>query len=77
MALERCDVIVAELSAYIGDADGHVNKAAVREILEASHALASDLLELHNATGISLDNWAGARRFVQAFTGDAVAPNGA
>ena len=77
MSLERVDVIVAELGAYIGDADGHVNKAAVREILEGAHALAADLLELHNATGISLDDWDSARRFVQAFTGDAVAPNGA
>jgi len=27
--------------------------------------LASDLLEIHDATGISLDNWVSAKRFVE------------
>lgn len=39
--------------------------------------LAADLLEIHDATGISLDHWGTATAFVRHFTGHDVAPNGA
>lgn len=39
--------------------------------------LAADLLELHDRTGISLDDWETARTFVENLTGSSVAPNGA
>jgi hypothetical protein len=67
MPLLYVDVMVAEIGANACDADQHVNKAAVREIIAGCRALASDLLEMHEATGISLDNWDNARAFVSAF----------
>jgi hypothetical protein len=36
---------------------------------EACAELADDLLELHDQTGISLDNWVAAREFVEGFHG--------
>jgi hypothetical protein len=75
--LNRTDVIIVEMGANIPNPDVHVNKPSVQEILTVCHRLADDLLEMHKATGISLDNWWAARTFVQAFTGDAVEPNGA
>lgn len=38
--------------------------------------LADDLLQAHEDTGISLDNWGPAREFVEAFHGP-ITPNGA
>ena len=37
--------------------------------------LAADLLEAHDQTGISLDDWVWARRFVEEFIGINVLPN--
>jgi hypothetical protein len=37
--------------------------------------LAADLLQSHDETGISLDDWPTARRFVEHFTGSPVLPN--
>jgi hypothetical protein len=34
--------------------------------------LADDLLEMHDQTGVSLDNWVAAREFVEAFHGPIV-----
>jgi len=77
MAIQHIDVMIAEIGANAPDADQHVNKAAVRRIIAGCRALASDLLEMHEATGISLDNWDTARAFVEAFTGAPVVPNNA
>ena len=44
----------------------------LRNVLE----LGDELLELHERTGISLDNWTNARQFVELVTGKAVIPNG-
>lgn len=41
------------------------------------YQLAAELLELHDATGISLDNWETARAFVESLTHDTVTENGA
>lgn len=38
--------------------------------------LAIELLEAHDASGISLDNWDAAREFVEALTGQEITPNG-
>lgn len=38
--------------------------------------LAAELLEIHDATGISLDNWATARRFVETRIGESIDENG-
>lgn len=38
--------------------------------------LAADLLEAHDQTGISLDDWPNARRFVEVLSGVDVIPNG-
>lgn len=78
MAIAYIDVVIAELGANAPDADQHVNKAAVRTIITGCRALAEDLLELHNRTGISLDHWDNARAFVSAFTdGREIPPNNA
>jgi len=37
--------------------------------------LAADLLEAHDQTGISLDDWPYARRYVERFIGRSVLPN--
>lgn len=39
--------------------------------------LAADLLELHDATGISLDNFNSARQFVEQRIGGPIQENGA
>jgi len=39
--------------------------------------LAADLLEMHDATGISLDAWPTARRFVEVTLGHPITENGA
>lgn len=39
--------------------------------------LAADLLEAHDATGISLDAWDSARQFVERRIGHTITPNGA
>lgn len=36
---------------------------------EVCRELADDLLEMHEATGISLDGWVAGREFVEAFHG--------
>ena len=36
---------------------------------EVRRQLAADLMELHEGTGISLDNWVSAREFVEAYFG--------
>lgn len=41
----------------------------------ASAALAADLLEMHDATGISLDGWATARLFVELQIGCSIQEN--
>jgi hypothetical protein len=38
--------------------------------------LAADLLEAHDDTGISLDNWISAREFVERRIGREIEPNG-
>lgn len=38
--------------------------------------LAADLLEMHDATGISLDRWATARKFVEDHIGAFILENG-
>lgn len=37
--------------------------------------LAAELLEAHDQTGISLDDWPTARRFVESYTDSPVMPN--
>lgn len=37
--------------------------------------LAADLLEAHDQTGISLDDWPFARRFVERYVGKSIIPN--
>ena len=39
--------------------------------------VASDLLEMHDATGISLDNWPSARGLVEKLIGHSITENGA
>lgn len=41
-----------------------------------SLVLAADLLELHDNTGISLDNWASAREYVEILIGHPIKENG-
>jgi hypothetical protein len=67
MSLTQTDVIVVELGARSDVM--HVNKASCTTLLDACLALARDLRELHDRTGISLDKWKSARTFVEAFTG--------
>jgi hypothetical protein len=38
--------------------------------------LAADLLESHDQSGISLDNWSWARQYVESYIGVRVIPNG-
>lgn len=38
---------------------------------------AADLLETHDATGISLDNWDAPRKFVEQYLGKSIYENGA
>lgn len=40
--------------------------AALREHNSIQSSLAADLLEIHDATGISLDNWDNAQEFIRA-----------
>lgn len=40
--------------------------AALREHNSIQTSLAADLLEIHDATGISLDDWENAREFIRA-----------
>lgn len=47
------------------------------EVMRLSMATAADLLEMHDATGISLDNWASARDLVEALIFHPISPNGA
>jgi hypothetical protein len=55
-----------------------------RDVLEANGAtddcllydLAADLLEIHDATGISLDNWRSARLFVEEMIEGEITENG-
>lgn len=77
MALTHTDVLVISLGANCESETCHVNKPSVRELLKACEALADDLHMLHQATGISLDDWETARTFVEAFRGEPVVPNGA
>lgn len=72
--LTRTDVIVIELGTYCPGPDCHVNKPAVGDLLNVCHALADDLRELHEATGLSLDHWTAARMFVDAFARDGERP---
>lgn len=41
-----------------------------------AHAVAADLLELHDATGISLDSWLFARNLVEHLVGAPIVENG-
>ena len=41
-----------------------------------SYLLASDLLEAHDETGISLDDWVVARTFVETLLEGPILPNG-
>ena len=66
--LVTADVLIVSMGAYAND-DVHVNKPSTRRLLQTSRALAEELRELHDRTGISLDNWTTAREFVEAFTG--------
>lgn len=50
--------------------------AETEQVLQDAATLAADLLDLHKRTGISLDNWDAARRFVEHHTGEQVVPNG-
>lgn len=52
--------------------------AAVNASASASRLrLAADLLELHDTTGISLDDWQSAREFVEMAIGREISENGA
>lgn len=44
---------------------------SIRNLLD----LAADLLEMHDATGISLDNWPAARTFVEHLIGRPITEN--
>ena len=68
---------------YGGTTDHSDYIEAFRVMAEASDGLdaielrlAADLLEAHDQTGISLDDWPNARRFVEVLTGVTVIPNG-
>lgn len=58
---------IAQLREYARYLDNHF------DIL--CRFLAADLLEAHDQTGISLDDWPYARRFVEQFTESPVLPN--
>lgn len=40
------------------------------------YGTAADLLELHDSTGISLDNWTHARGLIEYLIGHPITPNG-
>lgn len=46
-------------------------------MFEVCTLLAADLLEAHDDTGISLDNWIAAREFVERHIGRTIYENGA
>ena len=50
---------------------------ALRERGTTEDDLAADLLELHDRTSLSLDNWASAREFIEARIGQPIQENGA
>lgn len=69
---DTTDVLVLQMGAFVNQEGVTVNKPAVQRLLALCILLAADLHEMHDATGISLDNWANAREFVEAFRGPIV-----
>lgn len=55
----------------------HVLTSEYDDLLLLALPVAADLLEIHDATGISLDNWPSARTFVERLSGVAITENGA
>jgi hypothetical protein len=66
--LYQSDVLAIANAAHANE-HVRINKPAARRLLDVCEALATDLLDLHNRTGISLDNWESARTLVEAFKG--------
>lgn len=50
-------------------------RLTTHEHFKRSYQLAADLLEAHDDTGISLDDWPAAKLFVESLTGEPVLPN--
>lgn len=59
---------ITNLRARAETASGSLNRLAL--------AAAADLLELHDCTGISLDNWPSARALVETLTEHPITENG-
>lgn len=68
-SVSQTDWIILQMGAFALDEDIHVNKPTAQRFLVLCTFLAEELRDLHNRTGISLDNWATAREFVEAITG--------
>ncbi len=58
---------------WLRTADKPAGRDYVR--IDALDRLAADLLEIHDATGISLDDWPAAREFVEALIGHPITEN--
>ena len=82
----RANVLTTDIEQLI-DAHGDstepmtdTEKAMLRDNARSgalAYELAADLLELHDDTGISLDNWESARMFVETRIGHEITENGA
>lgn len=59
-----------ERAAWCRERFGSLTQRAV------TYELAADLLEIHDQTGLSLDNWASARAFVEHRIGHEITENG-
>jgi hypothetical protein len=78
---ERLEVVVEELrnpvglrmqAAPIQETWDLIDQQQFRSVV---HHLAADLLELHDASAISLDNWEAARTFVERLIGAEIKEN--
>lgn len=47
----------------------------VDEAVQIQHEAAAALLEVHDQTGLSLDNWKGPREFVEMLLGGSITEN--
>lgn len=43
---------------------------------QKTYAVAADLLEMHDATGVSLDNWESAKDLIELLIGHPITKNG-
>jgi ATP/maltotriose-dependent transcriptional regulator MalT len=70
-----CGYRTTDHSVEIAETLSNANRIGADPLDALCSRLAAELLQSHDETGLSLDDWPTARRFVEHFTGVPVLPN--